>query len=212
MYLVCSIQVIFFIKNKDTVCLGSPSCQKIVSELKDKNSLTLHGLWPSYIDGRIMDKSCNPGPEVRIIGEQSDLFDEMRQVWRSFIHSDEDFWTHEYNKHGYCYITKYQKTDFRAFFKLTIDMFNKFNFEGLVKRALGETAGERSLQVSEFIEAIGQETNGFTFTLSCKTYAGKQYVQEIRFNFGMNLDPIKTEKASYSGNCSRDKPLYMYFN
>jgi ribonuclease I len=159
-----------------------------------------------------MDKNCNPGPEIRIVGEKSDLFDEMRQYWRSYIHSDEDFWSHEYNRHGYCYITKYQKTDYRAFFKLTIDMFNKFSLEGLIKRAFGETSGERSVLVTEFTDAISQETNGFTFTLSCKTYQGKQYIQEIRFNFGLDLEPIRSEKSISSGNCQKDKPIYLLFN
>ncbi len=174
-----------------------------------KNILTLHGLWPSFTDGRTMDM-CNPGTEVKITDDKSELFISMEKFWMSLIHPNTDFWTHEYNKHGYCYISKYQKTDYKAFFQLTVDMYNKYNFENLITKSFGELTGEHSFEVSDVISKFDKETNGLVFSLDCTVKDGKQYLVEIRFNFDLDFTSRKGYK-SQGGNCKNDKPIYLSF-
>lgn len=180
--------------------------------MKVKNALTLHGLWPQYMDGRDMGKNCNTGEQIKIVDEESQLFEEMKSVWLSFFKSDEEFWTHEYNKHGYCYMSKYQKTDYRDFFKMVIDVYTKFNLETLINKALGDKSGEIKLDLVKFSDTISEVTNGFTYTLKCREFSGKQYLMEIRFNFGLDLKPIKSPyRVDSMGDCKKDSSLYLSF-
>ena len=41
----------------------------------------------------------------------------MKKYWVSYSESDEDFWIHEYTKHGYCYTNKMKEKDFLPYFK-----------------------------------------------------------------------------------------------
>ena len=198
--------------NLDTLCLGSKKCNEILKRMKNKNVLTLHGLWPSYMSGQSMEKNCNLGDEIKIVDESSELFEEMKSVWKSFVNSDEEFWTHEYNKHGYCYTSKYQKTDYREFFKITVDTYTKFNLETLIGQAFGDFSGDKEFDLNDFSDTISKVTKGFTYSLKCRNYSGKQYLMEIRFNFGLDFEPIKSPvKSDSNGNCRKDMPLYLSF-
>ena len=63
-----------------------------------KNTMTIHGLWPSLKSGKYLD-TCTSG--VSIEDDGTPLFDDLKQYWPSFSKSNKAFWEHEYNKHGY---------------------------------------------------------------------------------------------------------------
>ena len=44
------------------------------------------------------------GAEIPVVNDGTEIFKRMEVTWPSFMKSDEDFWTHEYNKHGFCYV------------------------------------------------------------------------------------------------------------
>jgi len=58
---------------------------------------TLHGMWPNNDDGSY---PCNCDGESFNPNDISDLKDEMDKYWRSFNGNNEDFWQHEWSKHG----------------------------------------------------------------------------------------------------------------
>ena len=75
-----------------------------------KNEFSIHGLWPGNLTGDYI-ADCNGNLTTEMIEEakkkEGDFFNEkMKQYWVSYSESDEDFWIHEYTKHGYCYTNK----------------------------------------------------------------------------------------------------------
>ena len=90
---------------------------------------------------------CNGNLTTEMIEEakkkEGDFFNEkMKKYWVSYSESDEDFWIHEYTKHGYCYTNKMKENDFLPYFKKAMPFFldNGFNdfflkaFPGVEKR------------------------------------------------------------------------------
>lgn len=71
------------------------------------DSWTLHGLWPDLCDGTY-PTFCSFAPQYKNItaileaAEQTDLLDYMNTYWLPNSGTAENFWEHEWNKHGTC--------------------------------------------------------------------------------------------------------------
>ena len=74
------------------------------------DSWTIHGLWPNRCDGAY-DAYCDPSREVDSVTAvlegygQTELLAYMTENWPDYQGDDDDFWNHEYNKHGTCVST-----------------------------------------------------------------------------------------------------------
>jgi ribonuclease I len=77
-------------------------CYKKVKE-KKLNILMIHGLWPSYENGKF-PQWCNIGEDIQIEEFEPELDKIMNDYWLGVYDTNQIFWNHEYNKHGYCII------------------------------------------------------------------------------------------------------------
>ena len=90
-----------------------------------ENTFTLHGLWPGLMNGKMIPE-CTGG--VKIDPNSSPVYQVMNHVWPSLTNSNEEFWEHEYNKHGYCYAVHTKTSnDPTRFFQKTLDLFATFS-------------------------------------------------------------------------------------
>ena len=92
-----------------------------------KNQFSIHGLWPGNLTGEYI-ADCNGNLTTEMIDEakskEGELFNEkMKKYWVSYSESDEEFWIHEYNKHGNCYTNKMKQNDFVPYFKKSNVLF-----------------------------------------------------------------------------------------
>ncbi|KAL8937640.1 MAG: hypothetical protein Q9216_004331 [Gyalolechia sp. 2 TL-2023] len=145
----------------DTCCFNAPGGQLLLTQFWDTNpptgpndSWTVHGLWwaslgeytllilililvrPDRCDGTY-DQYCDPSREYTNISSiisaagQTDLLDYMNTYWKDYQGDDEDFWEHEWDKHGTCISTLEPScyTDYKpqeevvAYFQKTVDLF-----------------------------------------------------------------------------------------
>ncbi len=190
-----------------TVCISDPKhCHEKIYSIP-KNILTLHGLWPSYQNSKRIDK-CNTGTEVLIKKDSSDLFQMMQIYWLSFTKTNEDFWSHEYNTHGFCYTEKFKFDDFKPFFEFTMTLFNDHQMDQILLKALGEQSGLKEFTVRDLKNHIKGVVGDLIFELDCKRFYSKQYLQEIRFLFDLNLNPIQ---IPYPTDCKVDEPIFIDF-
>jgi len=169
--------------------------------------MTLHGLWPSYKNGKRL-QTCNTETQIDVKGDASDLFDSMKIFWPSFSKGNEEFWTHEYNKHGYCYIKKYNLREYRDFFMFVMDLFNRHRFDQIMLKAFGDLSGLQQFDMIDLTNHISQVMTGLHFDLDCKRFDSKQYLQEIRFFFDLDLEPIQMR---YPTDCKIGEPIYIDF-
>jgi ribonuclease T2 len=169
--------------------------------------MTLHGLWPNYQSGRRV-RTCNTGTQIQVESNTSDLYKSMNDFWPSFTKTNEDFWTHEYNKHGYCYTQKYNLNDYTDFFGFTMDLFNRHRFDQIMLKAFGQIEGLQEFDMIDLSNHISQVMPGLYFDLDCKRFDSKQYLQEIRFFFDLDLEPIQLR---FPTDCRMNEPIYIDF-
>ena len=88
---------------------------------------SIHGLWPNLPSLRSgVSESSYPTYCKKVefdINELESIIDELKKYWHSDSGSDEEFWRHEYSKHGSCMfidVTEYK------YFKMTLDLYKKF--------------------------------------------------------------------------------------
>lgn len=181
-------------------------CQAKMAALP-KNIFTLHGLWPSYQSGRWIDK-CNSGTQISIKGDTTDLFEMMKIFWPSYTKGNDEFWSHEYNTHGFCYTDKYNLQDFRPYFEFSMNLFNTHQLDQTLLRTFGDISGIHEFDVNDLKNKIGLVLGDLKFELDCKRFNSKQYLQEIRFFFDLKLNPIPLR---YSSDCKMDEPILIEF-
>ena len=173
-----------------------------------QNTFTLHGLWPSLSSGAML-QDCNTGADIKIQEDSSSLFSEMDLKWLSYTTDNIHFWTHEFNKHGYCYTHKYNYSDYKVFFRYALDLFEKYSLEGLMRKALGDLHGEHAFSLVDLTTHLQQAAGGLDFDLDCVSKDGVQLLAEIRFVFDLTLAPY----AGYprKTDCKSGMPITVIF-
>lgn len=205
---------VFTVSWSDSFCRtqGSPAaCYTKLHALKQKRMLRIHGLWPSRIDGKYLS-DCHTGPDINIPDIAAEPYITMEQIWPSLNkHSIKNFWTHEYNKHGYCYTKKYDIATYTPYFEKAVELHNQYDIKNLMSKAFDTTPGqEYSLHYDEIKANFKKAIGGDHFEIKC-TYnkaTKEQYLDEVRLFLGMDFKPLKD--FTYNSNCPKSGPIKFY--
>ncbi|KAG0144446.1 hypothetical protein CROQUDRAFT_724007 [Cronartium quercuum f. sp. fusiforme G11] len=128
----------------DTCCTDSPGGQILLTQFWDfhpatgpADSWTIHGLWPDKCDGTY-EASCDSErlysniTDILKKGGGNEALEIMNEFWKDQRGNDEQFWQHEWNKHGTCISTLQPKcfgpnyvpqSEVVAFFNRTVNLF-----------------------------------------------------------------------------------------
>ena len=145
----------------------------------EKNTLTIHGLWPSFKSGKQLDP-CTSGVSIRDDG--SELFKNLKKYWPSLSGENEKFWEHEYNKHGYCMVEEKSWSGYRDYFG---EVLNKFkDYKNLLIKAF---PSQKTVQVTYdgMKQAIKKVIPNSLFKMNCKS----KYLTEFYFYLEKNYIP-----------------------
>ena len=165
-----------------------------------KNKLTIHGLWPSLKSGKYLS-DCTSG--VTIVDDGSSLFTDMKQYWPSFSNSNEYFWGHEYNKHGYCMVEDKGWSGYTDYFSYVIDL-HKRTFNDLLTNAFPDYSDTTiTISYNEMKSAIQSVIPNATFKMNCKS----KYVTEFYFYLEKDTTTPSTN-SKFSNTCSSAKLLF----
>ena len=89
-----------------------------LSLIKTDDTLSIHGLWPQYSLIQYPTYCKNVSFKV---DKLKPIIEKLHKHWFSTQEKDEDFWKHEYEKHGSCMFK--EMTEFEYFNK-TLDIFD----------------------------------------------------------------------------------------
>lgn len=198
---------VFAVQWGKTMCIsGGSSCENRLKNIP-ANHMSIHGLWPSLKSGsRLPD--CNTGAEISIVDDGSSTFQTARKYWPSLTGSNEKFWNHEYNKHGYCYSNKIGDFDYKKYFDKALAVFQSKSINTLILNTFGSQTGEYKVSLATLTSKLESAVGGKYFSLVCKNISGKQYLQEIRFSLGLSFNYIS---SSLSSSCSSKKDVIIYY-
>lgn len=93
-----------------------------LSLIKEESGWSIHGLWPQY------NKSSYPSFCKKVtfnIETLKPIIDRLNAIWYSIEEPNQDFWKHEWEKHGSC---MFQELNELQYFQKTIDLY-KFCIE-----------------------------------------------------------------------------------
>ena len=200
--------VLTFLWNPTSCKEKGKECYKKVKE-KELNILMMHGLWPSYNNGRI-PQWCNINEDIQIKDFPEELKNNMTNYWIGTYTTNEDFWTHEYNRHGYCYNQRINQsvTDYSFYFQKSIDLYNYYNVKNLLNELFpGIFPGDRKLNKTYIDEKLDQMFGKGTYALTCIKYEDKYYLNEMRLK--LDLEFNLTSKGRTNSNCPEE--IYAEF-
>ena len=183
---------------------GSSCYQKMA--LTPRHSNTIHGLWPGYY-GQKPIPYCNDGFPVDIEDDGSALFLEMRKYWPSLKGPNENFWNHEFNKHGYCYTQMIGSEEFQPYFYKSLELM-KDSYGQLVVNALGTHEGDYEMDFYDLKTAFENYFGDEVFQFNCAKSGSYQYLSEIRIQLDLDFKPIATE---FKSNCKRSNPVTIRY-
>ena len=96
-----------------------------LSLIKETDGYSIHGLWPqtSSIKYPTYCKKVD-----FYISTLTPIMNELEENWYSTEEKNQDFWKHEWEKHGSCVFTYMTEFDY---FKKTLDLFKEAKEKGL---------------------------------------------------------------------------------
>ena len=124
-----------------TMCIKDYNCQNYIGNVA-ANTPTLHGLWPSLTGTNTDSYDCNQGSTVEItLSDNSTLLSNAEYYWGSLDGSDSSFWTHEYNKHGYCWMERYGHSNSDTFFNYVLNYYLNQGYQNIFQNGFDIQSG-----------------------------------------------------------------------
>ena len=174
---------VFSLQWCSSYCLKSQSkeCVSKLNGLPIKHVVRIHGLWPSTTSKRFLP-DCNSGSKISIKPNNLEVFERMKVLWPSFKGQDKDFWEHEYNKHGFCYTQKFNKSSYVPFFETAIELYDSLKLQYLIANSIPILPGKSSVfTYTQLYEAFKKQLGGTYFEITCLNLNNAQHFSEIRF-------------------------------
>lgn len=174
-------------------------CFQRIKNLSIEKYFIVHGLWPSYLNGSIPDP-CNKDSSEQITPKfEGEFLDKMEKNWPGLYSGNDNFWLHEYNKHGYCYIQRYYlnvKTEYKKYFEKVLTLFNN-GFRNLMEDVLPDSLGVYNISTEKFRNYFYQSPMKLEpnkYALICDDVYNQ--LAEVRFAYDMNFNLIDVKKIA----------------
>ena len=202
----CYILSIFWTPSScETKKSGNHECYQKIKELGIEKYFTLHGLWPSPMDGSI-PPACNENIDTEVVpnfDDDPEFKTKLEHFWPGLYSNNTYFWTHEYNKHGYCYMKRNYLNfidDYKIFFVKSINFFEN-GYRDLMENMLPDSKGVYNVSKSKFRSMLKYSkfnlTDYKTYSLMCDDKT--KLLSEIYFIFDLNYNPIS--QYNHQENC-----------
>jgi len=178
-------------------------CKKGTLKKVERDTWTLHGLWPGNCDGVTYLTNCNPEREEENIEEvirtkDEDLLSEMEKIWLSGnpdpLKDNNWFWAHEWNKHGQCVSTitpqclgnNYKKDDdIISYFEKAVELRSLYDLYPILEKAEILPNDKEGYSLDTLQNAFRNAFNNTQVEINCvyNKREKRQYMSEVRLCF-----------------------------
>ena len=197
-----------------TTChLKGWQCYERIKDIVPKNKFTMHGLWPNLRDGTIPNW-CNGKNDIEIEIKDKSLLEFMNKYYASGYHTNEYFWGHEYNKHGYCYNKRngYDVNNYELYFQKIKDMYIENNFGNLFldffkKEKIDVIPGDMAINRTKFeiyfnVRGISKDK----YLIVCENITNEKndtypHISEMRIRYDLDFNLLKNETDKSEFDC-----------
>ncbi|KAI1769840.1 ribonuclease M [Hypoxylon cercidicola] len=178
----------------DTCCFNSPGGSLLQTQFWDTDpavgpddSWTIHGLWPDHCDGTY-DATCDSSRAYTNISAilkafgNDDLLSYMETYWLPNDSTGEEFWEHEFGKHGTCVSTLEPRcfTDYQAteevsyYFNTTVSLFKTLPTYKFLADAGITPSSSKTYKLADIQAALSKNHNGQSVHIGCSGGAIEQ--------------------------------------
>ncbi|RWS21172.1 ribonuclease Oy-like protein [Leptotrombidium deliense] len=179
-----------------------------------ENRWTIHGTWPTNIFQPHPHYCCvQPDLDQKVI---NNLIDGLNKYWPSCVKRNEEFWQHEWNKHGTCSYGSPMLSGQQNYFTGTLKLYHYINLNAGLQtlRITPHSFGRKSAYALEQIRFALFQIYGKRVTFSCrrvKTYAKRksQILHEIFFCFDKYTMRLINCMGKDDGRCSQKEIHYI---
>jgi ribonuclease I len=173
-----------------------------------KNIWTLHGLWPNFKNGTIPGW-CHGENDIEIRIKDKTLFNFMKSYWPGLYSSNNGFWAHEYNRHGYCYNQRnnIDVNNYDEYFKKAVEIYKKYDLANIFINMFGDEKKEIKInrtEIENYFAQVGIEKNEYLLVCNNNIVVdGKNvsYIEEIRIRFNLDFELYKNETDKSEKDC-----------
>ncbi|KAF9270664.1 RNase Gf29 [Marasmius fiardii PR-910] len=172
----------------NSCCFESPGGLLLQTQFWDtnpstgpNNSWTIHGLWPDNCDGTF-EQDCDPSRAYTDIASlltsqgADDTLSFMQQFWVDINGQNEQFWEHEWAKHGTCMSTlnpdclpsgSPRGAEAVAFFRTVVKLFQSLpTFQWLASQGITPSSGT-TFSLSQITNALTVASGGIMPAIQC---------------------------------------------
>jgi len=172
-------------------------CQREACKDQDFGGLsvwTMHGLWPSRIGDDARTYPCECDDRDFDESQLASIKDKMDQFWPSENGNSQNFWAHEWTKHGTCSsIVPSLQSEF-GFFNVTLGLRQGRDVGAALQKASIVPSNSHGHDKSALLAALKPIT-GFEPMLGCVTLDGTQYLHEASFCMDKSLKDIECDPS-----------------
>jgi len=173
-----------------TNCLSS-HCTESYAKINDR--FTLHGFWPSRGGQNAASYPCNCDDRRFDPSALEDFLNEMNQDWPSFKPDSDQFWEHEWSKHGTCCAHVANLSTQQGYFKTTLDLRRGHAILPGLARAGITPSDIKQYKAADIIEVLKPVGEGHRPTIGCIQKDRVQYLNEVAFCLDRNLTFIQCD-------------------
>ncbi|ESO95646.1 hypothetical protein LOTGIDRAFT_76871, partial [Lottia gigantea] len=172
-----------------TVCLEGQTEKLYCNNTLDVAGWTIHGLWPSRIDGK-EPKSCG---HIKFNLKTLDpLMGDLLKLWPNlFKYSSLDsLWRHEWNKHGTCAVSDNNTATEFLFFKKALDVFKKINISRVMKNLNIVPSDTKLYSVRTISRGLKKHFSGIEPIIMCLDIKNKTYLHQIQVCYDKEFNMV----------------------
>ncbi|KAJ8611623.1 hypothetical protein MRB53_037847 [Persea americana] len=186
---------------QDLCCFNAPGGALLQTQFWDANpasgpsdSWTIHGFWPDFCDGTYSancddDRAYTNITQILQSFGEDDLLQYMKNFWTSNTGSAEDFWQHEFSKHGTCIstldpscYTNYKPTEEAVdFFAKTVSTFKTLPTYKWLSDAGITPSSSQTYSLSSIQSALSKNRGGHSVYIGCASGA----IDEVWYFFNV---------------------------
>jgi len=129
-----------FLKN---IAVNNATNFYYLSLIKEEHGWSIHGLWPQTNINKYPQFCKKVDFDIRKINP---IIDDLKDFWYSDKGSDEDFWKHEYEKHGSCNFNNLNEFEY---FQKTLELFSTAKVKNLPEYFYNKKTGKCLIPITK---------------------------------------------------------------
>ncbi|ESO90157.1 hypothetical protein LOTGIDRAFT_124009 [Lottia gigantea] len=188
-----------------TVCIQGADLGHTCNKVLNETAWTVHGLWPSC-KGASEDQPANCNKSAKFHHDAiSPLINDLKMYWPNLFKdtSPDDFWKHEWMKHGTCALNVSKTANEYLYFLQGLTLYKQISLTHILDQLNYHPDDNKTLDVRKLLNDLKTKLNGITPIIGC--YRSKKH------EFYLDQIEVCYSKQFQMFDCLKLRPRTLFF-